>query len=418
MASPDQAEALTRAGESPALRDVPRRADDSSAAGADWRNGGFGVYVHWPFCLAKCPYCDFNSHVSRNVDQNAWCEALLCETAHMHDLTGSRTADTVFFGGGTPSLMPPQTVAAIVERIDRLWGLAPDAEITLEANPTSVEAAKFRDYASSGVNRVSMGVQALNDADLKALGRMHSVVEAQAAFDIARSVFDRVSFDLIYARVGQTTAAWEAELGAALDMAVDHLSLYQLTIEPGTRFAELYSAGKLHPPADAVSAEMYELTQSVTEAAGMPAYEISNHARPGAESRHNRVYWRYGDYAGIGPGAHGRLTLSNGARYATETLRDPAGWLDAVGERGHAVSDQVSLPRADQATEYALMSLRLREGMSSSRYEALAGRELPSAKVDALVASDHLRVDGDRVSASADGRIVLNTLLAQLLAEA
>ena len=418
MASPDQAEALTRAGESPALRDVPRRAGDSPAAGADWLNGGFGVYVHWPFCLAKCPYCDFNSHVSRAVDQDAWCEALRRETDYMYGLTGPRTADTVFFGGGTPSLMPPETVAAIIERIDRLWGLAPDAEITLEANPTSVEAAKFRDYASAGVNRVSMGVQALNDPDLKALGRMHSVAEAQAAFDIARAVFNRVSFDLIYARVGQTTQAWEMELNAALDMAVDHLSLYQLTIEPGTRFAELYSAGKLHPPADAVSAEMYDLTQSVTEAAGMPAYEISNHARPGAESRHNRVYWRYGDYAGIGPGAHGRVTLADGRRHATETLRDPARWLRAVREQGHAVSEQTALPTADQATEYALMSLRLSEGMQISRYEALAGCSLPTTKVDALVASGHLRIGDDRLSATSDGRIVLNTLLAQLLTEA
>ena len=418
MASPDQAEALTGVGESPALRDVPRRADDSSAAGADWQNGGFGVYVHWPFCLAKCPYCDFNSHVSRTVDQNAWREALLREAAHMHDLTGPRTADTVFFGGGTPSLMPPETVATIIERIDRLWGLAPDAEITLEANPTSVEAAKFRDYASAGVNRISMGVQALNDPDLKALGRMHSVAEAQAAFDIARAVFNRVSFDLIYARVGQTTAAWEAELTAALNMAVDHLSLYQLTIEPGTRFAELYAAGKLHPPVDATSAEMYDLTQSVTEAAGMPAYEISNHARAGAESRHNRLYWRYGDYAGIGPGAHGRITDVDGNRCATETLRDPNRWLEAVNADGHALTEQVLLSREDQSTEYALMSLRLREGLSIRRYEALSGSNLPSAKVEALLASGHLRKDDDRLCATSDGRIVLNSLLAQLLTEA
>ena len=404
MASPDQAEAVTSVGRLPTLRAL-----------ADWQHGGFGVYVHWPFCLAKCPYCDFNSHVSRNVDQTTWRDGLLRETAHMRSLTGARSVDTVFFGGGTPSLMAPETVAAVIEQIDRLWGLVPDAEISLEANPTSVEAAKFRDYATAGVNRVSMGVQALNDADLKALGRMHSVAEAEAAFGIARSVFERVSFDLIYARVGQGVAAWEAELRCALDMAVDHLSLYQLTIEPGTRFAELYRAGKLHPLADAVSAEMYEVTQALCEAAGMPAYEISNHARPGAESRHNRIYWRYGDYVGIGPGAHGRITTAGGARHATETLRDPATWLSAVAAEGHAVSEQVVLPMADQASEYALMSLRLSEGMDLGRFEGLAGAPMSVRKIEALEASGHLVRYGNRLCATADGRIVLNTLLAELL---
>ena len=381
----------------------------------DWQHGGFGVYVHWPFCLAKCPYCDFNSHVSRNVDQMAWRDALLREAAHMRDLTGARRVDTVFFGGGTPSLMPAETVAAIIEQIDRLWGLVPGAEVTLEANPTSVEAAKFRDYAQAGVNRVSMGVQALNDTDLKTLGRMHSVAEAQAAFDIARSVFDRVSFDLIYARVGQDVAAWEAELRRALDMAVDHLSLYQLTIESGTRFAELYHAGKLHPPADTISAEMYEVTQTLTEAAGMPDYEVSNHAAPGAESRHNCIYWRYGDYAGIGPGAHGRITVQDGLRYATETARDPAAWVKAVTVGGNALTEQTALPAEDQATEYALMSLRLREGMDMARYATLAGSPLSVSRVEALVASGYLRRDGKHLAATAKGRIVLNTLLSELL---
>ena len=382
----------------------------------DWQHGGFGVYVHWPFCLAKCPYCDFNSHVSRSVDHDAWRTALLAETAHMRALTGPRQADTVFFGGGTPSLMPPATVAAIIDGIDRLWGLAPDAEITLEANPTSVEAAKFRDYAAAGVNRISMGVQALNDPDLKALGRMHSVAEARAAFDIARAAFDRVSFDLIYARVGQTVSAWEAELDEALNMAVDHLSLYQLTIEPGTRFAELHASGKLMPPPDADSAEMYAVTQDLTGAAGMPAYEVSNHAQPGTESRHNLVYWRYGDYAGIGPGAHGRITDSAGQRLATETLRDPTRWLVRVQSEGHAITGAEPLSIDDQTTEQILMGLRLGEGIDLNRFQALAGSALPEARLQSLIASGHLERLGNRLRATADGRIVLNTVLAELLA--
>ena len=336
----------------------------------------------------------------------------------MRTLTGPRRVDTVFFGGGTPSLMPPATVSAVIGQIDTLWGLSTDAEITLEANPTSVEAAKFRDYALGGVNRVSMGVQALNDADLKALGRMHSVAEAQAAFDVARSVFDRVSFDLIYARVGQTTGAWERELGQALNMAVDHLSLYQLTIEPGTRFAELYSAGRLNPPADAASAEMYALTQEVTASAGLPGYEISNHARPGAESRHNLVYWRYGDYAGIGPGAHGRVTGPDGNRIATETKRDPSGWMIDVDEKGHSITVQEHLSLADQATEQVLMGLRLHEGIDPDRFQKLNGKSLSPDAVRNFIASGHLEFAGNRLRATAEGRIVLNTLLAELLAEA
>ncbi|MEM1277329.1 MAG: radical SAM family heme chaperone HemW, partial [Pseudomonadota bacterium] len=297
---------------------------------------GFGVYVHWPFCLAKCPYCDFNSHVSRAVDDQAWRSALIAELTHLRSLTGQRQVETVFFGGGTPSLMPPQTVGAILDAIGALWSYAPAPEVTLEANPTSVEAAKFRAYARAGVNRISMGVQALDDADLKALGRMHSAAEARAAFDIARSAFDRVSFDLIYARSGQTMADWEAELGEALEMAIDHLSLYQLTIEEGTRFFDLHEIGRLITPSSDTAADMYELTQAMTEAAGMPAYEISNHARPGAESRHNLIYWRSGEWAGAGPGAHGRIDV-NGQRMATEAIRDPAAWLASVQARGHGV---------------------------------------------------------------------------------
>jgi putative oxygen-independent coproporphyrinogen III oxidase len=383
---------------------------------ADWQSGGFGLYVHWPFCLAKCPYCDFNSHVSRVVNHAAWRNALIAEMRHMRALTGPRRVDTVFFGGGTPSLMEPATVAALIDEAEALWGLAEGVEINLEANPTSVEAGKFRDYASAGVNRLSMGVQALNDADLKALGRMHSVAEAEAAFKVARSAFRRVSFDLIYARMGQTVAAWEAELARALEMAVDHFSLYQLTIEPGTRFGELYDIGKLKVPADDTAAEMYEITQAMTADAGLPAYEISNHARPGEESRHNLVYWRYGDYAGIGPGAHGRLTLADGKRVATVTARAPGDWLPAVGQSGHAVVEEAPVGLGDQATEYMLMAMRLVEGADLARYARLSGSTVDAMRIAAL-AEDGLVLQTDgRLAATARGRIVLNRVLAELLA--
>jgi oxygen-independent coproporphyrinogen-3 oxidase len=384
-------------------------------AGEDWRAGGFGVYVHWPFCLAKCPYCDFNSHVSRGIDHAAWADALVAEARAMRALSGPRRADTVFFGGGTPSLMAPATVARLIGEIDRLWGIAEGAEITLEANPTSAEAENFRGYAAAGVNRLSMGVQALSDADLRALGRMHGAAEAEAAFRIARAAFPRVSFDLIYARMGQTPEAWRAELSRALDMAVDHLSLYQLTIEPGTRFAELLARGRLAVPEDGPAAEMYSLTQELTGAAGMPAYEISNHAAPGAESRHNLVYWRYGDYAGIGPGAHGRLTGPEGRR-ATETLRDPARWMAAVGTRGSGLAAETPLAPGEQATEYLLMSLRLAEGTDPARYARLAGAPLPEGRVARLEADGLLTRRGPRLAATARGRLLLDRVLAELLA--
>jgi len=386
-----------------------------SAVTPDWQAAGFGVYIHWPFCLAKCPYCDFNSHVSRQVDHRAWRAALIAEMRHMHTLSGPRPVDTMFFGGGTPSLMEPATVAALIDEADRLWGLAPDTEITLEANPTSVEALRFRAYGEAGVNRISIGVQALNDADLKALGRMHSVAEARAAFDIARATFNRVSFDLIYARMGQSVAEWAAELAEALVLAADHLSLYQLTIEPGTRFGDLYDIGKLSVPPDDTAVEMYELTQEMTLAAGMPGYEISNHARPGAESRHNLNYWRYGDYAGIGPGAHGRITRADGARVATVTARQPDQWLGQVGERGNAIVEAEPLSPAEQAAEYMLMSMRLGEGADTSRYGRLAGTALPAERIAALGDSGLLDVADGRLKATPAGRLVLNRLLAELL---
>ncbi|MDT8345243.1 MAG: radical SAM family heme chaperone HemW [Thermohalobaculum sp.] len=382
----------------------------------DWQAGGFGVYVHWPFCLAKCPYCDFNSHVSRDVDHAAWADALVAEMRHMRDLSGPRPADTMFFGGGTPSLMASETVGRLIEEADRLWGLAEGAEITLEANPTSVEAAKFRAYAGAGVNRVSMGVQALNDADLKALGRMHTASEARAAFDVARGAFRRVSFDLIYARMGQTPAAWEAELRAALGMAVDHLSLYQLTIEEGTRFFDLHRRGRLSVPGDEAAAEMFAITRAMTAAAGMPAYEVSNHAGPGAESRHNLVYWRAGDYAGVGPGAHGRITRPDGVRVATATARDPAGWMAGVARAGHAMVEATPLIPAERGDELVLMGLRLAEGIDLARHAAVAGAPIAADRIAALEAAGLVVLRGSRLVATPQGVLLLDRVIGDLLA--
>ncbi|MEO0957615.1 MAG: radical SAM family heme chaperone HemW [Pseudomonadota bacterium] len=395
---------------------MERRTAAAPDAAADWRAGGFGLYVHWPFCLAKCPYCDFNSHVSKTaVDHALWARALEAEMAVMRAMTGPRRLDTVFFGGGTPSLMAPSTVGRLLEAAERHWGLAPGAEVTLEANPTSVEAGRFATFRAAGINRVSIGVQALDDASLKALGRTHSAAEARAAIAIARAEFERVSFDLIYARMGQTAAAWKAELGAALSLAADHLSLYQLTIEPGTRFAELHARGRLRVPDGEPSAEMYEITQEMTAAAGLPGYEVSSHAAPGAESRHNLVYWRYGDYAGIGPGAHGRLTLADGQRVATETLHDPAEWLAAArAGKGPALTETV-LEDA-QADEMMLMGLRLTEGVDLDRYETLAKRPLDGAVVAGLEQDGLLSRAGRRLCATPRGRLLLNRILAELLA--
>ncbi|MEL6793377.1 MAG: radical SAM family heme chaperone HemW, partial [Pseudomonadota bacterium] len=364
--------------------------------------------------LALCPYCDFNSHVRREVDHDRWRAALIAELERARALTGPRPADTIFFGGGTPSLMAPETVGGIIEAVQRLWGLVPNAEITLEANPTSIEAARFAAYAAAGVNRVSMGAQALNDADLKRLGRMHTAAEARAAFDIARKAFDRVSFDLIYARQDQTPDQWAAELREAINMAVDHLSLYQLTIEHGTRFAELHARGGLRGlPSDDRAAEMYEITQEVTAAAGMPAYEVSNHARAGAESRHNLIYWRYGDYVGVGPGAHGRLT-HDGRRWATETPRSPEDWLAAAENDGATSRDP--LPAEAPSDEYALLSLRLAEGFDIKRHAALAGAPIAEGRIAEAIEHGLVTCDGERLRATSEGRAVLNALLASLLA--
>ncbi len=381
----------------------------------DWQHGGFGIYIHWPFCLAKCPYCDFNSHVSRNIDHDMWREALLAELRYSATLTGPRKVDTVFFGGGTPSLMQAKTVSALIEEIDTLWGLKPNAEISLEANPTSVEAQKFVDFSQAGVNRISMGIQSLTDVDLKSLGRMHSVKEALMAFDIAKAQFERVSFDLIYARQKQTTKSWFAELRQALDLAVDHLSLYQLTIEQGTRFGDLYEKGNLkHLPPSDEAADMYLGTREICAEYGLDGYEISNYARKGAESRHNLIYWRYGDYVGIGPGAHARLTL-NHQRTALYTHSQPQQWLDNVSNLGHGMRVPEILTLEDQAIEYLMMSMRLSEGSNLKRYEALAGQEISPARIAGLIELGMIETTENTVAATEKGRPLLNAVLAELL---
>ncbi|KIC36296.1 radical SAM family heme chaperone HemW [Leisingera sp. ANG-M7] len=380
----------------------------------DWRNGGFGLYVHWPFCQAKCPYCDFNSHVSATIDQKIWVRAYLSELDRLSEQLSGRVLNSIFFGGGTPSLMQPDTVAAVIERAREIWPFANDIEISLEANPGSVEAGRFAGYHDAGVNRVSMGIQALNDEDLRRLGRIHSVAEAKAAFDIARHCFDRVSFDLIYARQGQTLEAWQAELREALSMAIDHLSLYQLTIEEGTAFGDRYARGKLRGlPEDDTAADMYQATQDTCAGFGMAGYEVSNHAKPGAESRHNLIYWRYGDYAGIGPGAHGRLTL-NGHRYATETYLAPGAWLNAVS-KGSGESLRELLNREDAAAEYLMMGMRLTEGLDMARYDQLSGHKLPEDRLDDLARMGMVTISDQRLRATNQGRAVLNAVLRELL---
>lgn len=379
----------------------------------DWQDGGFGLYVHWPFCASKCPYCDFNSHVVAAIDQRAWMEAYRQEIGRLAAQTGPRVLRSIFFGGGTPSLMEPEVVAGVIEAARAGWSFSNDLEITLEANPGSVERGRFAGYAAAGVNRLSMGVQALNDEDLRRLGRLHSVAEARAAFDVARACFDRVSFDLIYARQGQTRAGWRAELREALNMAVDHLSLYQLTIEDGTAFGARAAAGGLRGlPDDDLAADMYLDTQDLCADHGLPVYEVSNHARAGSESRHNLVYWRQGDWAGVGPGAHGRLTLA-GHRWATEAPRAPGAWLDAV-RQGSGELPRVVVPVQEQATEYLLMSMRLAEGMDLARHARLSGASLPEEPVADLVALGLVEVSEGRLRATASGRPVLNAILRAL----
>jgi putative oxygen-independent coproporphyrinogen III oxidase len=378
---------------------------------------GFGVYVHWPFCLSKCPYCDFNSHVRHTgIDEERYVRAFAAEIATTAQRTGPRTVSTIFMGGGTPSLMKPATVGAILDTIGKHWSVAPDVEVTLEANPTSVEATRFAGYRAAGVNRVSLGVQALDDASLKELGRLHTAQEALDAVKIARAAFDRYSFDLIYARPRQTPAEWRAELSRAIDEAAEHLSLYQLTIEQETPFFALHAAGKLVIPDDDRARELYDLTQEITEARGLPAYEISNHARAGAQCRHNLVYWRYHEYAGVGPGAHGRLVI-DGKRHAISTERRPEAWLMRVEANDHGIVSDETLTRVEQADEFLLMGLRLAEGIDPARYTAFSGHPLDAARIAALGAEGFVESTADgHLRVTSAGFPILDAVVADLAA--
>jgi oxygen-independent coproporphyrinogen-3 oxidase len=391
----------------------------TSAGPLDQEGRGFGIYVHWPFCRAKCPYCDFNSHVREAIDQSRWRQALLAELGHYAEQTPGRMVTSLFFGGGTPSLMEPETTAAVIAAVRQHWPVAPDLEITLEANPTSVEIERFRGFRDAGVNRVSIGVQALDDAVLKFLGRQHSSGEAIRALEIGRSTFPRLSFDLIYARPGQSLAAWQDELSTALDLANSHISLYQLTIEPGTAFEQRVARGDFQTLPEEEQATLFDWTASRLERAGMPAYEISNHARPGEESRHNLTYWRYGDYVGIGPGAHGRLTL-DGKKLATRQHRAPEAWLDLVEREGHATRQRDEVEKSARLQEMVMMGLRLAEGIPSARFVAEAGAEIEGAmdpaRLKRLVDGGFLKIDDDRLKATEEGRARLDAVLGALLA--
>ncbi len=374
-------------------------------------DAGFGIYVHWPYCAAKCPYCDFNSHVPRStVDERRYVEGIIRELEHFAAMTPGRRVDSVFFGGGTPSLMGAETVGAVIDAIARLWPVSGEAEITLEANPSSVEAARFAGYRAAGVNRVSLGVQSLHDDALRFLGRLHSADQARAAVGVALAHFPRVSIDLIYARPGQGGEPWRDELRAALALGVRHLSAYQLTIEPDTAFYRLHAAGKLSTTPDDDAAALFEITQAECARAGLPAYEVSNHAAPGEESRHNLVYWRYGDYVGAGPGAHGRLSVKDGARIATEAVSDPAQWLAQVEACGQGLVETTRLEAREQAEEMLLMGLRLREGLALDRLAAL-GFAIEQEALAELEALGMVALSpAGRVRVTASGRLLLNRL--------
>ena len=375
----------------------------------------FGVYVHWPFCAAKCPYCDFNSHVRTSIDEDGWVDGILSELDWVAQHQSERpVVETIFFGGWTPSLMSGQSVGSVLQKIAALWPMANDPEITLEANPASADAARFADYRAAGVNRVSLGVQALNDEDLKKLGRLHDVAEAKAALKLAMAKFSRVSLDLIYARPDQTDAAWREELKQALSFGTDHLSLYQLTIEPETPYALLHKNGQLQILDEDIAAGLYETTHELTEAAGLPAYEISNHARLGQESRHNLIYWRYGDYAGVGPGAHGRVSLG-GNRTATAAIKLPERWRDTVTKNGQGFFEQVAISHEEAAREHLLMNLRLTEGLDLAGYEQRWGARPDAVKIAALTQQGLLIREGDVLTATPSGRLLLNRVIEELL---
>ena len=377
-------------------------------------DSAFGIYVHWPFCKAKCPYCDFNSHVRHQpVDALSFARALATELSWFAGQTPGRAVTSIFFGGGTPSLMPPDAVGLVLDAIAGLWSVSPHAEITMEANPTSIEAENFRGYRAAGVNRVSVGVQALNDADLKALGRQHSAAEALAAFRLAAKIFPRVSFDLIYARPNQSLDQWRDELSTALAEQQGHMSLYQLTIEPGTAYFDLHARGSLVTPNEDRAADLYDVTQELTEKASLPAYEISNHAQPGHESRHNLLYWRYGEYVGAGPGAHSRLASGENRR-ALIAEKHPEAWRDLVTTAGNGIIADTAVIPADQASEYLLMGLRIAEGIDLDRYARLAGREIDGSKIAGMKSLGLIKREGQRLHATADGRKLLNAVIAEL----
>ncbi|MEM1066824.1 MAG: radical SAM family heme chaperone HemW [Pseudomonadota bacterium] len=376
-----------------------------------WQEAGFGLYIHWPYCAAKCPYCDFNSHVARSIDEERWIRAYSSEIERLKSELPGRILRSIFFGGGTPSLMSPNLVGAVLDSVGHAWTAANDIEITLEANPTSVEATRFRGYRAAGVNRISLGLQALEDGALRQLGRQHSTDEGLAALGVAKSFFDRVSFDLIYARQNQGYSAWQAELRRALDHAAGHISLYQLTIEDGTVFGRRYAEGKLPGlPDDDLGADLYELTQEMCDQAGLPAYEISNHAAPGQESRHNLIYWRGGDYAGVGPGAHGRLTLAD-TRYATETPLSPDSWLASVEQLGSGEMQRQAIDASDDLAERLMMGLREVGGVP----RAVFPKKL-NIKISNLVETGMLEQRHDSVALTAAGRPLLNAVLRELLA--
>ena len=378
-----------------------------------WQVGGFGLYLHWPFCQSKCPYCDFNSHVSARVDQSRWEAAFLSEIDRLGSETRGRILQTIFFGGGTPSLMAPSLINAIIAKIRATWVVANDIEITMEANPGSVEAGRFSAYREAGVNRVSIGVQALNDADLKALGRLHSVDEAKTAVRLAQATFDRVSFDLIYARQKQTLGAWRAELAEALALASGHLSLYQLTIEDGTAFGDRFRRGLLRGlPNENLGADMYLATQDMTEAAGYTSYEVSNYAKKGEESRHNNIYWNAGDYLGVGPGAHGRLSFGR-TRYSTEATTNPNEWLFGV-ECDRSIEKRLVIDPREQGQEYLIMGLRRDSGIDVDRYSRISGKELSPKKIDELLSIGMVEIIANRLSVTQKGRLLLNAIIEKL----
>ncbi|HLJ64400.1 MAG TPA: radical SAM family heme chaperone HemW [Stellaceae bacterium] len=377
------------------------------------------IYLHWPFCRSKCPYCDFNSHVAPAIDEARWRAALIAELDHLAAQTPDRVVTSLFFGGGTPSLMAPETVAALIAGVRRHWAMAPDLEVTLEANPTALERERLEAFRAAGVNRLSLGVQALEEEALRFLGRGHDVRDALAALALAQRLFPRFSFDLIYARPRQSLAQWEAELKEALALAGDHLSVYQLTIEPGTRFAALHARGELVLPDEDLAGAFYETTQSLLGEAGFVTYEISNHARAGGACRHNLTYWRYGDYLGVGPGAHGRLTLG-GEKFATRQIRDPRRWLVSVEERGHATEERLALTHEERFEELMMMGLRLEEGIFRPAFRAELGQDfeekLEAGRLQTLIAGGFLELDETRLRATAAGRQRLNALLGALLA--